>query len=74
MIQKKTLNVKTIRPTDNNFTFDDGLVFYHRAALEIKDYCPAYYQQVIADAVSNGWLTPVVQMPESEYILMGLSK
>ena len=74
MITNKSLNVKTIRPGDEEFIFTDGLVVYRRAFLEIKDHCPAYYQEVIESAVTNGWLEPVMQMSEKEYVLMGLAK
>lgn len=74
MITNKSLNVKTIRPGDEEFIFTDGLVVYRRASLEIKDHCPAYYQEVIASAVANGWIEPVIQMSEKEYVLMGLAK
>jgi hypothetical protein len=69
----KATNVKFIRPHDANFTFNDGTVVYRRAALEIRDYCPDYYKQVIQQAYDNGWITPVAIMPENEFILMGLS-
>lgn len=73
MILTKNCNVKTIRPHDANFTFNDGIVVHRRAVLEIKDYCPDYYKQVIQQAYDNGWITAVVNMPENEFVLMGLS-
>lgn len=73
MITPNKKSAKIIRPHDVNFTFNDGMVVYSRASLEIKDYCPDYYKQVIMDAYNNGWIIPVAQMPEREYMLMGLS-
>lgn len=73
MIKNKSLNVKVIRPYDVNYSFTDGISVYRRAALEITDSCPDYYRQVIMDAYKNGWIMPIAQMPENEFILMGLS-
>ena len=70
---QKTRNVKVIRPYDVNYSFTDGISVYRRAALEITDACPDYYKQIILEAHQKGWIVPVVQMPENEFILMGLS-
>lgn len=72
MITTKS-NVKIIRPGDDAFTFDDGIVVYRRGALEITEACPDHYKSVIHDAYQKGYLKPLVVMTEREYMLMGLT-
>lgn len=73
-ITNKQQTVKSIRPTDRDFTICDGYSITPRATFEVGANCPAQYRQVIAECINNRWLTPVAYISEKEAVFMGLNK
>jgi hypothetical protein len=65
--------IRTIRPGDKHFQIPDKFVLYQRAGFEISANCPREYMKVIQLCYANGWLKPVANMSEKEYIFMGLT-
>ena len=60
--------IKTIRQNDPNFQINNGLVLASRAGFEISNNCPSQYKLMIMEAIKNGWLQPVANMLESEFV------
>lgn len=67
-------NIRSIRPGDEHFTINDGLVVTGRAGFEISNSCPSEYKSILITAMNAGWLKPVAQVTERELIFMGLTK
>jgi hypothetical protein len=65
--------IKTIRPGDKHFQIQDVFTVANRAGFEIDAKCPPTYQNVIALCYSRGWLKPIANVTEKEYVLIGLS-
>ena len=62
------MSYKTFKQGEEGFRFINDLFFVPRAVMKISGECPTRYQEVIRDAVNNGWLTVQVNIPESELI------
>ena len=66
--------VRTIRQEDPNFIIQDRLTVTPRAGFEISNTCPRQYKLMIMEAIKNGWLQPIANLTEREFIFMGLTK
>jgi len=64
---------KTIKPGDKNFLIKGNITVTPRAGFEISNQCPYNYAQIIADCIDRGWLKPIANVTEREYIFMGLT-
>ena len=61
---------KTLKQGDADFTFcPNGVTIVPRAGLEISPKCPENYAYIIQMAVLNGWLKPVANMRDTEYLM-----
>ena len=61
---------KQLRPGDKNFTFSpNGVTLVSRAGFEISSNCPKDYAYIIQQAVQHGWLKPVANMRDTEYLV-----
>jgi hypothetical protein len=67
-------NIRSIRPGDENFTINDGIVVASRAGFEISNSCPREYKSILITAMNAGWIKPVANVTERELIFMGLTK
>ena len=65
--------IRTIKPGDPNFIIHDGLLQAHRAGIEISQRCPENYKDLILECINHGWLKPVANITEREFIFIGLS-
>jgi hypothetical protein len=60
--------VLEIKQGDKGFKFLSGLIEYPRAAILVTDECPPSIRLELQHYVSNGWITPVAYVRESEYV------
>ena len=61
---------KMLRPGDADFTFSpNGVTLVPRASLELSPNCPKDYAYIIQQAVQNGWVKPVANMRNTEYLV-----
>jgi hypothetical protein len=67
-----TDSIKTIRPGDKMYRFQNGFMLSDRASIEISPKCPPNIANFIAQAYQNGWIKPVAHCTEKEYMLLGL--
>jgi hypothetical protein len=67
-LSSKSEKVLEIKQGDKGFKFVSGLVEYPRAAILVEDSCPARVRLELQQWVSNGWITPIAYVRESEYI------
>ena len=58
--------IKTIRRGEADFMLQDGIVSCPRAGFEISNRCPKEYRQILMQAISHGWISPVAQVMDSE--------
>ena len=59
-----------LRPGDADFTFSpNGVTLVPRASLELSPNCPKDYAYIIQQAVQNGWVKPVANMRNTEYLV-----
>jgi hypothetical protein len=66
--------IRTIKPGDPNFVITAGLTQAHRAGIEISQRCPETYKDLILECIRHGWLKPIANVTEREFIFMGLTK
>ena len=66
--------IRTLKQSDPNFVIYDGLVQAPRAGFEINHSCPKEHMMIINECILHGWLKPVANVTEKEYIWMNLSK
>ena len=66
-------NIKAIRPGDKHFKITNGLVVSNRAGIEISCRCPENYKDLILECIQHGWLKPVANVTDEEYMVMQLS-
>jgi hypothetical protein len=66
--------IRTIKPGDPNFVITAGLTQAHRAGIEISQRCPENYKDLILECIRHGWLKPIANVTEREFIFMGLTK
>ena len=60
--------IKTIRQDEPGFFIKQGVQMAGRAGIEISKNCPAQYAEIISEAYKRGWIIPVANMLESEYM------
>jgi hypothetical protein len=65
---------KTFKQGEEGFRFVNDKFSVPRAVMKISGECPTRYQEIIRDAVNNGWLTVKVNVPESELMWGELQK
>jgi hypothetical protein len=65
---QNTNKVLEIKQGDKGFKFASGYVEYPRAAILVEDSCPYDVRLQVQQYVSNGWITPVAYVRESEYV------
>lgn len=59
-----------LKPGDDHFTFSpNGITVVPRASFEIDQACPPEYKHIITVAYKNGWLKPVANMRDTEYLV-----
>ena len=63
--QNKVLEIK---PTDKGFKFTVEKVEFPRAAIAVEENCPHDVRLNLQLWVSNGWITPVAYIRETEYV------
>ena len=66
--------IRALKPGDPQFNIVDKLVTTPRAGIFISEDCPKQYGEIIAFAVSKGWLKPIAHVHERELLFMGLSQ
>ena len=66
--------IKTLYPGHKHFTINNGLVMSNRAGFEISRSCPAEYKSILITAINAGWIKPVANVTEEEYMVMQLSR
>lgn len=66
--------IRTIKQSDPRFNIVDKFVTAPRAGIFISEDCPKQYGEIIAFAVSKGWLKPIAHVHERELLFMGLSQ
>lgn len=64
---KKSL-IKTFRKGDKDFVISDGIVVAPRAGFEFASEMPGEYRTIIRTCLDNGWLKPVANVKEQEYM------
>jgi len=62
------MTIKTLRPGDPDFHIIDGMIMSSRASIEISQQCPSNYARMVVECINYGWIKPVAQMKESEYV------
>jgi len=72
-ITPRKSQIRTLKQGDKNFTIIDGIVVTPRAGFEISNNCPAEYKSIFITAINAGWLKPVANVTEREFIFMGLT-
>lgn len=68
-ITSQSSRIKTLRPGDPGFVFQDGFLVHQRAGIEITEDCPAEYMQIILRGCQKGWIKPVANMYDYEYTM-----
>ena len=67
--------IKTLKSGDKDFTFSpDGIMLVSRATIEISQRCPENYRDLILECMTHGWIRPVANMKESEFVWETLQK
>ncbi len=67
---KKSRGFKMLKPSDKDFTFSpNGVTIVPRASFEISSNCPREYREIILQAYQNGWISPVANMRDTEYLV-----
>lgn len=66
--------IRTLKPGDKNFTITNGLIQANRAGFEISMDCPYNHLQILQTCIDRGWIKPVANVTEREFIFMGLTK
>jgi hypothetical protein len=67
---KSSQGFKMLKSGDRDFTFSpNGVTLVPRASLEISPNCPSEYKQIITQAYRNGWLKPVANIRNTEYLM-----
>lgn len=46
----------------------DGITLVPRAGFEVNKNCPTEYKQMLMTAIDLGWIKPVANMPDEEYM------
>jgi hypothetical protein len=68
-VTKPRYKIKTLKSGDIDFTFSpDGIKIVARAGFEINKECPREYKLIIAECINNGWLKPIANMKESDFM------
>lgn len=67
-IKMSKTRIRAIRPEDDMFQIEDGLVVANRASIEITKNCPARYRTMIVDCINAGYIQPVAHMRDDEYM------
>lgn len=73
-ISRHKSSIKTIKANHPAFIVTDGLITAPRAGFEINEKCPHEYRMIITECINRGWLLPVANITEKEFVIYGLSK
>jgi hypothetical protein len=73
MYKEYNSTIKTIKSNDRQFFIIDGMMMTPRAGLLISNECPDRYKMIIAECINRGWVEPVANISEREYIFLGLT-
>jgi hypothetical protein len=66
---KPRYKIKTLKSGDSDFTFShDGFTLTPRAGFQISSGCPRIYKEIIQECLHKGWLKPIANMKESEFM------
>ena len=66
---------RKISPGEKHFFFSpDGIKLVSRATIQINDNCPEHIRDTIALAWSRGYIQPVANMPDKEYMWQELTQ
>lgn len=70
MINFVELESKTVKLNqgDPGFTIEDSLYNVPRAAIEIQANCPGSYIDLLAYAITRGWIKPIAYIKKSEQV------
>jgi hypothetical protein len=66
--------IKTLRPGDDGFRLNDGVIICPRAGLEVGNECPDQYRLILQECIHRGWLRPVAHVYDKELMWDQLSK
>jgi hypothetical protein len=72
-ISSPKTRIKTIKPGNKHFKIKTDFMLADRASIEIDSRCPTYIAEIILDAYNRGWVKPVANVTEKEFVLIGLS-
>ena len=68
MFNKPKFRIKTLKSSDQDFTFShDGIALTPRASIVISQRCPENYKDLILECINHGWIRPVAHMKDTEY-------
>jgi len=68
-ISTRKSKIRTLKSDDPMFKIHDGFYMAPRAGFEINEHCPREYRQIIAACIDRGWLQPVANILEQDYIV-----
>ena len=68
-ISVRESKIRTVKSSDSLFHIYDGFYTAPRAGFEINDHCPREYRQIIATCIDRGWLQPVANVLERDYVI-----
>jgi hypothetical protein len=66
--------IKTLRPGDDEFRLNDGIITCPRAGFEVDNECPDQYRLILQECIYRGWLKPVAHVYNREVMWDRLSK
>jgi len=72
-IANHTSRIRTLKPGDKGFLIHDKFTTANRAGFEVSADCPYNHLRIIQTCIEKGWLRPVANITEKEYMFIGLN-